>query len=129
MALKDTRMLAKALEQRWPIHSEYREHIVRHLMMIVLSDDSSPREKTSAARALLSADKLNMVEEQLAVLDENERRARLVELAKHITIGDAAKLASNHGIVIGRAEQASGVDATQAGEGTRPSNSYPAERG
>ena len=122
--------MERALRERWPIKDEYRERIIASLLLIVVDKSASPRERTSAAKALLAADKINVEQEQLDSLDENERRARLVELAKHIPIGDAAKLASNHGIVInvGRAEQASGVDAAQAGEGTRPSNPGTAER-
>lgn len=52
-------MIAKALEQRWPIRPEYREALIKRLMRIIADPTSSPREVTAASKALLAADTQN----------------------------------------------------------------------
>jgi hypothetical protein len=98
-------MMERALRERWPIKPEYREKMILSLMAIVADRNASPRERTSAAKALIAADQLNIEQEKIEQVDEHERRARLVELAKHIPIRDVASLASVHGIALGVAEE------------------------
>ena len=63
MGIRDTRMMAKALTQRWPIKPEYREAIIRRLVQVVANPQSSAREVTSASKALLAAELQNNEEE------------------------------------------------------------------
>jgi hypothetical protein len=98
MSLGDTRLLERALRERWPISSEFRERIVLHLISIVANKDLSPRERTSAAKALLHADQLNVEQEKMEQLDEHEYRARLVQLARQLPLGEVARLADERGI-------------------------------
>ena len=83
MSVRDTRLLARALMERWPIKPEYRAAIITKLMQVVANPNSSPRELTAAAKALMAADKLNM-ESEAAERDRQqiERRAELSGIAQ-----------------------------------------------
>jgi hypothetical protein len=63
MAIRDTRLMARAIEQRWPVPNEMRAGMIRQLMSIIASKDASPREKTSAFKAILAAEKQNQEDE------------------------------------------------------------------
>ena len=67
MSLSETRMIARALVQRWPIKQEYREAIVKQLLKVVVDPNSTPREKTSAAKALLAAEGQNQSDEHKVI--------------------------------------------------------------
>ena len=67
MGIRDTRMMAKALTQRWPIKPEYREAIIRKLIQVVANPQSKPREVTAAARALLAAEAQNQSDEHKVI--------------------------------------------------------------
>ena len=60
-------MMAKAIEQRWPIKPEYREAIIRKLIQVVANPQSKPREITAAARALLAAEAQNQADEHKVI--------------------------------------------------------------
>ena len=70
--ISETRLLARAVTQRWPIKPEYRETVIRRLLMIVLDEskheDGTPRcsirERIAAARAIISAEAQNQADEQ-----------------------------------------------------------------
>ena len=62
--IRDTRMMQKALEQRWPISPEYRDGIIRRMMRIIADPSSSKREATAACKALLAAEAQNQADEQ-----------------------------------------------------------------
>jgi hypothetical protein len=61
---RDTRMLEKAVRQRWPIAPEARPKIVKVLTDIAESADASPRNREIAARILVQMDALNMEQER-----------------------------------------------------------------
>lgn len=60
----DTRMLERAIKDRWPITDAMRQRLPQELAKIIESDNVSRRNKIAAARALLSADGLNMEQEK-----------------------------------------------------------------
>ena len=60
-------MIQKAMEQRWPIAAEHREALVRKLVRIVADPQSSKREATAAAKALLAAEAQNQADEHKVV--------------------------------------------------------------
>ncbi len=60
-------MIAKALNQRWPINLETRRAIVGRLLRVMADPSASPREVTSAAKALMSAEAQNQADEHKAV--------------------------------------------------------------
>jgi hypothetical protein len=74
MSVQETRMMARALTQRWPVPPEYKTIIVKQLMKVIADPQSSPREKTSAAKALMAAEKQNQEDEHKVVDIEIQRR-------------------------------------------------------
>jgi hypothetical protein len=100
MTVRDTRMMERALRERWPIKPEYRERIMLYLYTIVGSKDASPRERTAAAKALMAADSLNVQQERMDQADEHERRQRMVELARQLSPGEVARLSAESGVVV-----------------------------
>ena len=99
MGINDTRMEAKALTQRWPVTAEMRAAIVGRMMNVLISQDSSPREKTSAAKALMSAESQNQKDEQNQQLHSD--RNRLLEIADRLGIaghlGGATEVGADRG--------------------------------
>ncbi len=94
MAIRDTRMMARALQQRWPIKPEYREAIVRRLVQVVANPNSSPREVTAAAKALMAAEVQNQKDEHQRLDDFRQRIISIAERcgidATVLRIGEAA---------------------------------------
>jgi hypothetical protein len=78
-------MMARALMQRWPVTPEYRTIIVKQLMKVIADPRSSPREKTSAAKALMSAEQQNQADEH-KVVDIATSHDRLSEIARDLGI-------------------------------------------
>jgi hypothetical protein len=79
--------MARALTQRWPVTPEYRNIIVKQLMKVIADPQSSPREKTSAAKALMAAESQNQADEH-KVLDVSisTRNAELDAIAADLGI-------------------------------------------
>jgi hypothetical protein len=53
-------LIERALAEQWPIPKKLRKPLIERLNEIVQDTGSSPREITSAAKAILSASKLNL---------------------------------------------------------------------
>jgi ethanolamine utilization protein EutP (predicted NTPase) len=102
MGIRDTRMIARAIEQRYPISPEFRSILVKRLINIVASKDAKNREAIAAARALLAAEAQNQADEHKVV--DVSLSARNVELDR---------IAADLGI-----EPHLIVDGTAAGSGT-----------
>jgi hypothetical protein len=58
--IRTTRLLERVLRERWPIPNAIRRPLIERLYEIVQDTESSPREVTSAAKAILTAGKLNL---------------------------------------------------------------------
>ena len=87
MSVKDTRLIAKALEQRWPVPNELRASLVRQMMAIVADKSASPRERTSAFKAILAAEKQNQEDEhKLLDVSVETRHDRLDAIAADLGI-------------------------------------------
>ncbi len=91
MGIRDTRMMERALRERWPIKPEFREKIMNALIAILADKNASPREKTSAARALMHADSINLEAEKIVQADQHhgdrldaERLDRVATVAKQL---------------------------------------------
>ena len=67
MPIRDTRLMARALEQRWPISDAVRKAVIRRLVSVVMDPKSSPREATAASKAILSAESQNQADEHKLV--------------------------------------------------------------
>lgn len=107
MPIRDTRQLARALMQRWPINDNMRAGIIATLIKVLKDDDASPREKTSAAKALLAAEKQNQEDEH-----------KLIDVRIQQRHAELDALAADLGIEIGVIE-----DATRSGNGNGPAAS------
>lgn len=110
MGIRDTRMMARALRERWPIDDRQRELMMRVLMQIAADASNSPRERTSAIKALISADRNNIEQEKIQQNDEHhgdrldmERLHRIAGVAKQLgfdAIAERAIEAGSSGSVI-----------------------------
>ncbi len=54
-----TRMIERAIRQRWPIPDNFREALVNRQIRIAIDPGSNAREATSAFRAIVHADEIN----------------------------------------------------------------------
>jgi hypothetical protein len=72
MAIRETRMMAAAVKNAWPVTPKHQQAIVTVLMQIALDANKyKPRERISAARAVMQAHLINV---QLAQLDQNNQQ-------------------------------------------------------
>lgn len=83
--IKDTRLMARALAQRWPLSAEKRREVVEALYRVVTSGAASPREITSAAKALISAESQNQADEH-KVVDIATGNDRILAIAADLGI-------------------------------------------
>ena len=91
MSVRDTRLLARALMERWPIKPEYRAAIIQKLMQVVANPNTKEREMTAAAKALLAADKQNLEAEKWEHERAKDRRiSDLSQLAQRLGLGEDA---------------------------------------
>lgn len=97
MSVRDTRMIARAVMQRWPIKPEYRAALVNKLMKVIADPNSSAREVTAAARALLSAESQNQSDEH-----------KVVDVATQQRNAELAAIAADLGVTIDLIEDAEG---------------------
>jgi hypothetical protein len=96
MSVQETRMMARALTQRWPLSPEYKTIIVKQLMKVIADPKSSPREKTSAAKALMAAEAQNQADEH-----------KLVDVSLSTRNFELDAIAADLGVEIGIVEDAS----------------------
>lgn len=62
--VRTTRMLERAIRQRWPITDEQRKAIMERQIDIATDGVAKRRERIAAAKTVIAADKLNMQEEK-----------------------------------------------------------------
>jgi hypothetical protein len=100
-------MMARALTQRWPVSPEYKTIIVSQLMKVIADPQASPREKTSAAKALMAAEAQNQADEhKLVDVSLSTRNDRLDAIA--------ADLGIDQGLIESIARETSGGDSGDA---------------
>ncbi len=88
--LRDTRMMAKALEQRWSMSPQTRKDVISALSDILTCSTTSPREKISAAKALISAEKQNQDDQHKAIdFALNTGHDRISAIANNLGIDPA----------------------------------------
>lgn len=76
------RLVARALKEEWPIPAKLRGKVVATLESVLDDSESSPRDKATASRALISASKVNLASISIAIAaDDHENvKARLDEI-------------------------------------------------
>jgi hypothetical protein len=82
--IRDTRLVERALRERWPIPKAIRRPLIERLYEIIQDTESSPREVTSAAKAILTASKLNLetITATMKAREHEELIERLAELER-----------------------------------------------
>lgn len=82
--IRDTRMIEKAIRERWPIPEGKRPAIAQMLCDVAESKDASDRGKIAAAKALIEIDKLNMEQERrdLAIPEYHSHAVSVVEIVE-----------------------------------------------
>jgi hypothetical protein len=60
-------MMARALQQRWPIKPEHKQEIIDKLLRVLSDATASPREITAAAKALMAAESQNQADEHKVI--------------------------------------------------------------
>jgi hypothetical protein len=116
MPIRDTRMMAKALEQRWPISDNARRAIIGRLLKIIADPQSSAREVTAASKAILSAEAQNQADEHKIVdVSIARRHAELDAIAADLgveigVIEDASRKAADNAIGTQRTGEPGVVD-------------------
>jgi hypothetical protein len=80
-------MMSRALIQRWPLDAEKKAAIMDALYRVVTSGAASPREITSAAKALMSAEQQNQSDEHKVVdIANSTAHDRISEIARDLGI-------------------------------------------
>jgi hypothetical protein len=84
--IHETRLIERALAEQWPIPKKLRKPLIERLNEIVQDTGSSPREVTSAAKAILSASKLNLerVTAAMRVREHEELVEKVEELERRL---------------------------------------------
>ena len=129
---KDTRLIARAVRERWPIPDELRSPIVKGQAAIALNPKETARDRTRAADCLRRMDHENMLAEgvvsdqppvQVNVtidqLPADERRLRLDALARRLDSGDVAAEPAA-GAESADPQAASGAQASDGTSGEQP---------
>ena len=89
----DALLMGRAIKERWPIAQEYREAIIKRLVTIAVDKQSTRREATAAARALMYAEAQNQSDQHHEagkvvhhdhVVTVDARRTRLLGIAQRL---------------------------------------------
>jgi hypothetical protein len=75
--IRTTRLVERALRESWAIPDNLRGSLVRRLAKIMRDKSASPREITSAAKAILAASKINL--ESIATTMKAEEHEDLIQ--------------------------------------------------
>jgi len=76
-------MMARSLEQRWPMTAEQRQAVIDRLLKIMSDPLASHREATSAAKALMSAEQQNQKDEHTHDAADDDRN-RFFDIAERL---------------------------------------------
>jgi hypothetical protein len=84
--IRTTRLIERALRERWPIPKAIRRPLIERLNDVVQGTGSSPREIVSAAKAILTASKLNLetITATIKAQEHEELIDRLTELERRV---------------------------------------------
>lgn len=93
---RETRMQARAIHERWPMSASVRVQVLQRLVNICDPSTpegatAAPREVISAAKAIISADKLNLEQQKLDQMSGAESPDSIAAIAREMT-----EAADNH---------------------------------
>jgi hypothetical protein len=88
-ATRDTRFVERASRERWPIAKVLRGPPIERLARIAQDPDASPREATAAARAILTASKINvdLIGATIQAEEHEELSDRVAQLGQRLAVG------------------------------------------
>jgi hypothetical protein len=87
MSTRETRLEARAIEQRWAMSPEMRKAVINRLLKVVADPTSKKREVIAAAKALMAAEKQNQDDEHKVVdIEIQTRNAQLDSIAADLGI-------------------------------------------
>lgn len=86
VAVQGTRMGARAIIERWEMTQEQRSQVIAELYKTVTSGTAKPREKISAAKALMVADRINIEEAAVAKMPDHSEAAKDDQFTRAIGI-------------------------------------------
>ena len=89
----DLRLYSRALRQGWNIPAEMRTKIVKMLHKVVTARKSTARDRTSAARALVQASRVELDAIRLAYLAQFENLIKRTEAIEEKIDGGLAEAA------------------------------------
>jgi putative ubiquitin-RnfH superfamily antitoxin RatB of RatAB toxin-antitoxin module len=94
----DLRLYLRALRQGWTIPADVRTEVIKMLREIVTDEKATRREKTSAARAVMQASRVELDAIRVAHGARFEEMVRRVEVleGKEQVDGGLAQAASGH---------------------------------
>ena len=75
--MSSIRLVERAIAEQWPIPEALRPNLIKRLARITKDKTASPREVTSACKAILSASKINL--ESIVTVMKAEEHEDLVE--------------------------------------------------
>ena len=109
----DIKLVMRAMRSGWNVPDDVKQECVAQLAAIAAGAEKDS-DRVAAIKALMLADSIDAKRER----SDDERKLRLVELAKSLPVGELARLASTSGVVdgvagIGRAVTASDKDGGQ----------------
>jgi len=87
LVLKETRLDAKAIMQRWELTPVQRKAAVMRLLRVLADKNASHREATSAVKALASLEAQNQIDE---IQERDEFNSQLLELARQLGVDSDA---------------------------------------
>ena len=108
-SLNDIRLAGRAMKEGWNVTPEHKQEILSQLMGHLRDPD--PKYSIAAAKAIMAADALDAKREAInnaKAGGDDDRRLRLLELARRVPVGELAKLASDNGTIIDAAGRTEG---------------------
>lgn len=92
---RDIRLVMRAMRSGWNVPDEVKQDCVAQLAAIAAGAEKDS-DRVAAIKALMMADAIDAKRDKA----NEDRRLRMVELARRIPVGELTKLASDRGIVI-----------------------------
>jgi hypothetical protein len=88
---RDTRLIERAIRQRWPVPEGCRQALIERQIKIATNPKSAPREATIAFKAILSAEAQNQADELATAKREQDDRHHAEGETIHVHDADAER--------------------------------------
>jgi hypothetical protein len=105
----DVRLLGRAVREDWPTSPQKKREAMKALMDVIALRD--PELTIEAVKVLIKADEANMKRQEIGLKQQaldDARRLQLLELARHLPVGELARIASDNSHDAGATRQPEG---------------------